>query len=281
MVYHLNLPQLTRAGYWDRLRYGVVVVGSCRLNRALGLFVGFCLLLALVGAIVVWWLGPPLAKLALDGDRSKAPFFALFLQPAAAAPDSFQRQFLQRLVLPPQSEQPAPTNAGLSANLTWRSTNLSLVSGNIADEWGVALALEFATGRDFVRLVTSQDYRAIRASIPGARQLLVGMSRAPLQPFTQPGALLMLINTQDAAALGTWLAAATAVGGELIWDSESVVIEGAGDDLASWNRLLLLGFTDALALQSWAYSLDAQTANALLKAQSERLNLWVLQRPGG
>ncbi len=236
------------------------------LNRAIGLFIGFCLLLAVAVAGVVWWMGPPLAQLAFDGERGQRPFFTLFLQPGKDTAADFQGQFLQQLV-PAQG----------TASLSWQASQPVVVSGSMADEWDAVLAINFATGRDFVRLVTSQDYRAIRGQMPGEGQLLVGTSDAPLKALAHPAALLLLVSSQDAAALETWLTTVGDVGGELLWDAGAVVIEQTDQEAASWNRLLLVGSADKVALQTWAFSLDAQTASALLKAKSTRLNLWLVQ----
>ena len=102
------------------------------MNRAIGAFVLFCLLLLVVLALLVWWVGPNLMRLAFDGDRAGAPYYAVVLRAAEA---SGYRERFDALIRDADAANP-------TSRLLARHANLAVIRGGRADEWA---ALEAPT----------------------------------------------------------------------------------------------------------------------------------------
>lgn len=274
-------------------------------NRAVAFFVMFCLLLAVLGAVIAWWLGPHLVSLAFDSKRASEPFYSLYLQhqsgsvpgsseQATQAENGYNVRLLQLLAHPVEA---APGDIGSSDSdkgvgaqpnlgavpstapvaIVWQTSSLSVLAGAVADEWSNLLVARFNTGRQFVRLVTSPEYRDVRNQAPGGRRVVVGSSTAPLRGLRHPAALLLLVEEGAPEALDAWVDELVAMGGEVVWDAPVAVLEAGGRGAADWDGLLLVGFPDAQALAAWSFSVEAQTTNALLGAKAQALNLWLLQ----
>lgn len=264
------------------------------MNRAASYFVVFCLLLVGIGALIIWWLGPNLVRLAFDSERANAPFYGLYLQHQSdpgSQDNGYNVRLLQLLAHPVEPDSVAGDavgNAGLPggkvepasqspATILWQTSTLSVLDGSTADEWSDMVVVRFGSGRQFVRLVTSSQYRQVRDLAPKGSRVVVGSAAAPLRPIEHPAALLLLVEDGVQAALDRWVDHVVALGGEVIWDAPATVVESASSEAADWDSLLLVGFADSQALAAWSFSVEAQTTNALLSAKSQALNLWLLQ----
>ena len=268
------------------------------MNRALSLFVLFCLLLVCIAGVIAWWLGPQLVRLAFDSQRAGAPFYSLYLQhqsgsiDGASAPDNgYNVRLLQLLAHPleqaaeageaPVVEERSGVQAALApapqAEVLWQTSALSVLTGTVADEWSNLVVARFDSGRQFVRLVTSPQYRQVRDLAPQGRRIVVGSTTAPLRPLQHPAALLLLVEGGAQEALDGWVDDVVALGGEVIWVAPVAVLEAADERTAGWDALVLVGFADSEALAAWSFSVEAQTTNALLGAKTQALNLWLLQ----
>lgn len=257
------------------------------MNRAASFFVVFCLLLVGVGALIIWWLGPHLVGLAFDSERANAPFYSLYLQHQSGPMEQdngYNVRLLQLLTHPVEPDSVAGDAAGETeppsppqAAIVWQTSALSVLAGSTADEWSNLVVARFGSGRQFVRLVTSPQYRQVRELAPEGRRVVVGSATAPLRPLEHPAALLLLVEGGVQAALDRWVDEVVALGGEVIWDAPATVVETADAQSADWDSLLLIGFADSQALAAWSFSVEAQTTNALLGAKSQALNLWLLQ----
>lgn len=260
------------------------------MNRAVSLFVVFCLLMLCLGFAISWWLGPQLVSLAFDSQRAKTPFFGLYLQHQvsdAQAEDpqalGYKVRLLQMLAHPSDSGTnpvQADAQADPAAEVLWQYSSVDVVVGKVDDAWSNLTLARFGTGRQFVRLATSPEYRAVRDAAPKGRRMVVGSSTRPLQALQaqqHSAAMLLLVAGAPQQALDAWVDQLVALGGEVIWDAPAAVLEPADAGPASWDSLVLITFANAQALNTWAFSVEAQTVNALLAAQVEVMNLWLLQ----
>lgn len=236
-----------------------------------------------------------MVSLAFDSERANAPFYSLYLQHQsgpAEQDNGYSVRLLQLLAHPVEAESvvgdaagdaalpsvtpSAPTSAPQAA-IVWQTSSLSVLTGSVADEWSSLVVARFDSGRQFVRLATSPQYRQVRALAPKGRRVVVGSATAPLRPIEHPAALFLLVEGGVQSALDRWLDDVVALGGDVIWDAPAIVLESMDSDAADWDSLLLIGFADSDALAAWSFSVEAQTTNALLSAKSQALNLWLLQ----
>lgn len=263
------------------------------MNRAASFFALFCLLLIAVGACVAWWLGPALVSLAFDSQRASTPFYGIYLHQQerglVESRDGYKIRLLQLLAHGPepgpQADDPPEDNGPVAlqpeatepSQILWQTASVSVLSGSVADEWGGLVVARFATGREFVRLATAPKYREVRALTPGAERLVIGSSTPPLRSLDHPAALLLAVEGGMQAAVDDWVDEIVALGGEVVWDAPAVMLEANANQAEGIDNLVLIGFADAPALAAWAYSLQAQTTNALLRAKAEAMRLWLLQ----
>ncbi|MGI9328671.1 MAG: hypothetical protein ACR2PZ_25880 [Pseudomonadales bacterium] len=237
------------------------------MNRALATFLAFCAALLILFSAIAWWLGAPLLNLAFDAERRQSPYHVIYMANtgvgAASEPtaESYGRRFEQLL----EAE---------SAARLWVANSVSVPAGEVADEWQQVLAVGFSSGSEFVRLVTGGDYRQLRQAAPGGRRSAFGLSQGPLLRVPPPELLLIAAALPEGSGSNlsaTFLPALTA-GGQMVWDSPMVVLEGD----AQFNHLLMLGFEDAQRIDEWLSSAATETDLALLRSQVGSLTLWRL-----
>ncbi len=215
------------------------------MNRSLSLFVAFVavLIAALIGVLL--WLGP-VAELAMDGDRRAAPYYVVALDKTG------DLDALDVLV----SEQ--------AGEVLYRGALDHMLGGLVRrDEWRALSVYGFATAGDFLKLYTSEAFRAARGN--GESRLLLGTGAAP---DVGPGAawvlwLARLQEDQILEAHSALLTTSQRYGGTSTWHADVDTIEGD----AEWQTLRVVSFADARRAFSWHEDLRTQTEVALMSAR--------------
>ena len=211
------------------------------LNRAFSGFLLFLLALCITFAAGVWWLGPAVVSLAVDGERRAAPYYVLHLASVPESVDSsgyFER--LRQLVGEEQGQ------------LLWRGRLAAVHSGRLTDERDDLLIYEFATGGDLVQMLTSATYRDLADQAPS---MLLGSILPPAAMAQDETLLVWLLDLREASQnpderhigptnLDRVMQTALRFDGQVIWSAPIDPI--AGD--ANWNYLVILGFPDPAAL---------------------------------
>lgn len=236
------------------------------MNRSFAAFLWFLLALCVTFGVGVWWLGPAVVSLAVDGDRRSTPYYVVHL---ASVPDGTDSSgYFQQLRQLVREEE---------GQLLWRGALTTMHSGRLADERDDLLVYRFAAGADVVQLLTSAEYRDLAAAVP---PLLLG---TPTQPevLEEKGALLLWLlrlreekqadSLSEAVAAGVAGAAPAALAsvfatlgpfhGQMVWQAPVDVVAGQVD----WNTLVVLAFPDSNAASAWLA--DSRTATELALAR--------------
>ncbi|MFK7913023.1 MAG: hypothetical protein AB8B93_03845 [Pseudomonadales bacterium] len=236
------------------------------MSRALGSFVVFvCALAVLLGA-VAWWLGAPLLELALDGEQRQAPYHVLYMSDAADSPTllddgsglTYQQAFTRLL-----AEQQVAA--------LWRTTQVAVAAGEVADEWQRVVLTRFPSGAELVRSVTAGSYRKLAQAAPGGARMVLGLgSRAPTGLAAELLLVAAAVPEGGENPLPAALQPALAAGGRVLFDGPAVVLEGT----ASVNQVLLLGFDSAATVDDWLLQAATETELALLRTRVQALTIW-------
>ena len=225
------------------------VTESPFLNRSLATFLVFLCLLAGGAGLLLWWLGPALASLALDEDQRSMPYYVIHLLDAERPGEYFQT-FGTLL----REEE---------AQLLWRGGLQALHSGRTQDEAADVALLEFGAGSRVVRMLTSSAYRDLTAR---NEPLLLGTAVAP-GPIARDETLVLwlveMVEDGDLGVLEKLGDSAGDFGGQRIWSAPISVLKGD----RSWNHALLIAFPDSGALSRWLDNPATATARALTRRQ--------------
>ncbi|MEQ8859989.1 MAG: hypothetical protein RIC56_15200 [Pseudomonadales bacterium] len=238
-------------------------------------FLGFCLLLALVTAGVVWYMGPALAAIVVDGERRENPYYLLQMLPrAAVVGDNADPSYRARFVTLAAEDD---------ARLLWQGGAADVAEGSILLDVAGAQLLEFASGADLVQMFTSSAYRALDSAVGTLPVRQVGSATEPL-PLAPDRATVIVFYRADegAGALplgrageGGWLRLLPDYGGDVRWDAEVDVIRSGGN----WSRVLLLQFVDVAAAASWLADPATVTERAIAAKNVDALTAIIVQ-PG-
>ncbi len=225
------------------------VVSLIELNRSLVTFLLFLCLLAGGGALLLWWAGPAMVSLALDGERRGAPYYLIHLL-EGEDPAAYFQSFGALL----REEE---------AQLLWRGSLQALHSGRTQDEIGDVALIEFGAGSSVVRMLTSSGYRELTTR---DQPILLGSALAP-GPIAHDESLILwlveVVEGGDVSALEALGASASAFQGQLIWSAPIEVLDGQ----RSWNHALLIAFPDDSALSAWMTAPTTSTDRALVRRQ--------------
>ncbi len=215
------------------------------MNRSLSLFVAFVAVLIVVLVGVLLWLGP-VAELAMDGDRRGEPYFVVALDKAG------DLHALDALV----KEQ--------AGEILYRGALDHMLDGLVRrDEWQALSVYGFATASDFLKLYTSEAFRATLDD--SESRMLLGTDSAP---DIEPGSacVLWLARLQEDQLLEAHSALLTTsqrYGGVSAWHADVDTIEGD----AEWQTLRVVSFADVRRAFSWHEDLHTQTEVALMSAR--------------
>ena len=122
------------------------------MNRSFSGFLLFLGVLFVAAAGGVWWLGTDVVELALDDERRDAPYQLLQLVEQDQPGGRYAAEFT-RLV---QNEE---------GDLIWRGRLERLLEGRTEDEWADLMLFGLPKGGDLVQLITSPEYRELKAKI--------------------------------------------------------------------------------------------------------------------
>lgn len=215
----------------------------------------------------MWWLGPAVVSLVVDGDRRAAPYYVVHLASVPDGADSSDYfQQLRQLVREEEGQ------------LLWRGSLMTVHSGRLADERDDLLVYRFATGADVVQLMTSAEYRSLASVVP---PLFLG-TPIPPEALEEHGVLLLWLlrlreeevatdrSTQTITpgvggaaptALESVFATLAPFRGRMVWQTPTAVIAGPVD----WNTLVVLAFPDSASASDWLA--DSTTATELTLAR--------------
>lgn len=236
------------------------------MNRAVGSFVAFVCALALLLGAVGWWLGAPLVDLALDSERRQAPYFVLYMNDASAPGTPFDVESGQTW-----EQAFAQLLAAQNVSVLWQTSQVAVAAGEVADEWQQVSLGRFPSGAELVRTVTSGSYRQLAEGAPGGARMVLGLgSQAPGGPASELLLVAAAIPEDAANPLPGALQPALLAGGRVLLDAPAVVLEGT----TPLNRVLLLGFDDAAALDDWLLQAATETELALLRSRVQALTIW-------
>ncbi len=238
-------------------------------------FLLFCLVLAAATAGVVWYVGPSLAAIVLDGDRRENPYYLLQLLPAAAVTgDVGDPSYRARFVTLAAEDD---------AVLLWQGGEADVVQGSVLLDVVAAQVLEFPSGADLVQVLTSTAYRVLDRGLSPRLVRHLGTGTEPLPLAPDLASVVVLYRFDEAAGalpLGRpgevgWLRLVPDYGGKVRWDAPINVI---GSD-ESWNRVLMLQFPDSAAAEGWLADPLTVTERAIAAKDVDELTALVVQ-PG-
>jgi len=231
------------------------------LSRSLLGFLMFCLLLVLVSAGVVWYVGPPLAAIVVDDERRAGPYYLLQLLPAgAASPGEGAPSYRSRFVTLASEDE---------GRLLWQGGAVDVLEGSVLLDVAAVQLMEFVTGADLVQILTSSDFRSLAADFSHLPLEHLGSSRPPVDVDADAATVVVLyrVDGEDAAAaLGVpgergWLALLPDFRGRVQWDAPVAQIRGSG----AWNRVLLAQFPDTVLAQGWLEDPRTATERAIAR----------------
>ncbi|MCR9277309.1 MAG: hypothetical protein NXH85_05000 [Pseudomonadaceae bacterium] len=222
------------------------------MNRSLGWFVVFLLLLAAAAWAVRWWAGPGLSSLLLDADRRAAPALILVVSEGSS-------------VSGPEARQHA---ASLGARLLWHGSLDATVSGELLRSPASAALVSFPTGGDLLRAITGSDFDAVRDAIEadmGGQLFAYQINPDADVSVGQPLALLLASGATLPIAAATRLR-------DISRPYDGDVVISKADSLLSadaerFPQLLVLGFEAQLGLGGWASDPAQLTEFALLQTE--------------
>lgn len=243
------------------------------LSRSLVGFLLFCLLLALVSAGVVWYVGPTLAGIVVDDTRRENPYYLLqLLSVRAAEPDLGAPSYRTRFA----------TLAGDDGGrVLWQGGRVKVVEGSVLlDVAGIQL-VEFATGADLVQMLTSSAYRSLEADFGDASTRHLGSPNPPeaLVPAAATVAVLYHVDADAGeAALGVagergWLGLLPKYHGDVLWDTPVAAVRSRRE----WNRALLLQFPDMATAEAWLADPITATERAIARKQVDDMVVLLVQ----
>ena len=227
--------------------------------------------IALLGTVVAWWVGPQMLMLVFDGERRSQPLTVLHL--ADYAPDN-QSLYLARY------ETPLLDYLGAEGvPLLWQANLEHAVQGRVMDEWKRIHQLRFNEAAGFLQTVTSSEFRGLSSVNVAYRRLVLAVN-GDLPDMTDPVVVLLLLQGADAAPddLASLKANLDDYQGEAVWDTPIEVFEIGEPE--NWNRLVAIGFTNALDANGWLRDPGSVTERALAAARHERMVTLLLSTEG-
>lgn len=245
------------------------------MSRSLLGFLLFCLVLVATTAGVVWYVGPSLAAIVIDGERRENPYYLLQLLPAAAVTGNVGDPSYRARFVTLAAED--------DADLLWQGGRAEVVEGSVLLDVAGAQILEFPTGADLVQVLTSTAYRALDDAVGRRSVRFVGTARAPLALAPDLASVVVLFQVDEAsgplplgrAGEGGWLKLLPEHGGSVRWDAAVDVI---GSD-ETWNRVLMLQFPGVAAAERWLGDPVTVTERAIAAKDVDALTALVVQ-PG-
>ncbi len=251
------------------------------MSRSFLAFLFFCLVLVLVSAGVVWYVGPTVAGIVFDTSRRENPYYLLqILPPAPAAVDAEVPSYRALFLALAAEDQGRPL---------WQGGRAEVMEGPALLDVGSVQVLEFATGGDLVQMLTGSGYRALRSGEGSLDTHLLGTPEAPGE--LEPGAPSVLVlyqvaDGEDAARqpqqpLGVpgasgWLRLLPDYGGAIRWRTKVEPIRHT----TGWNRMLLVQFADAGAARAWLQDAETVTERAIAGMHVDDMLVVLLQPPG-
>lgn len=214
------------------------------MSRSLIAFLLFCVLLLAVSAAGVWYMGPTLARIAVDTETRENPYHLVQLvatdEPEQAS--AYRAAFLELAVAD-------------GAELRWQAGPLDVMEGSPRLAFDQAQILRFPAGGDLVQMLTSSGYRQLAGRADGPRTLLVGSRRGPAEiPAFGANLLALLELKPDAGAaelgepgVGGWLGSVPEHGGTVVWNVPLDTLRGEG----RWNHVIGLHFPDTASAEAW------------------------------
>jgi hypothetical protein len=243
-------------------------------SRSLLAFLTFCLLLLLVSAGIVWYVGLTLTGIVFDAERRDSPYFLLqllpleYVEPGGEA-DSYRARFIGA----------AAEDEG---RLTWQAGRVEVTDGHLRPNVDAVQLLEFTSGGSVVRMLTGDRYRELKAALSPESVHLLGSSQGPLELAADEATVVVLYRHRADSAqapLGEpgksgWLTLLPRFGGSIGWDAPLEVIRGG----SVWNRVLLLQFPDAQAAEAWFGDPVTATERAIARRHVDSMVV-LLARP--
>lgn len=238
-------------------------------------FLTFCLMLVLVSAGVVWYVGPTLAGIVVDETRRENPYFLFQLLPAAAtAVDDREPSYRARFTALAGEEE---------GRLLWQGGSVDVAEGSLLLDMAAAQLLAFKSGVDLVQMLTSSAYRALDAGFGEMTVHQLGSVTPPHELAMERATVAVLYQAESTAVapLGVpgdsgWLTLLPRYDGTVHWEAEVSVIGGR----QPWNRILLLQFPTTAMAYGWLQDPVTVTERAIAAKQVASLTALVIQ-PGG
>jgi uncharacterized protein (DUF1330 family) len=243
-------------------------------SRSLLAFLTFCLLLLLVSAGLVWYVGLTLTGIVFDAERRDSPYYLLQLVPLEyVEPGGEAASYRARFVVVAAEDE---------GRLAWQAGRLEVTDGHLRPHVDELQLLEFASGRSVVRMLTSDRYRELKAALGPDSVHLLGSSQGPPELAADEATVVVLYRQRAAAAhaplgepgLSGWLTLLPRFGGSIGWDAPLEVIRGG----SVWNRALLLQFPDAEAAEAWFADPVTATERAIARRSVDSMVV-LLARP--
>jgi uncharacterized protein (DUF1330 family) len=230
-------------------------------SRSLAGFLGFLLLLLIIGLLGTWYMGPNLVRLAFDEERRNEPYYLLNF---AAGERDREYQSTYRAGL-------AELVVADGGQLLWQAKTAALSEGRVEDEWQDVQLFEFPRAGDFVEMLTSSRYRSIVDEHPSVVRMMLGTSQGPDALATGQATVLSLLTATSEvdgsdAVIGQLFNNLSAYDGSLLWDAQVEDLE----DQQSLNRVLMLTFPTLQQAEDWLRDPATVTERALTAAAAKR-----------
>jgi uncharacterized protein (DUF1330 family) len=231
------------------------------LSRSFLAFLAFCLVLLLVSAGVVWYIGLTLSGIVFDGERRQNPYYLLQLLPLdQVEPGDEAAAYRNRFVAVAAEDH---------GRLVWQSGQVAVTEGHVRPDVEAVQLLEFSSGGSLVRMLTGSAYRSLQTEHGTQGIHLLGSATPPQELAADEATVLVLYRSQpDApqAPLGSpgesgWLTLLPRFGGSVGWHASADVIRGG----RVWNRIMLLQFPDVPAAEAWLTDAVTATERAIAR----------------
>ncbi|MBT7333828.1 MAG: hypothetical protein HN856_05570 [Gammaproteobacteria bacterium] len=217
-------------------------------------------------ALLIWWVGPAIVRLAIIDERRNLPFTQLSFARAEDL-DVYRARFQKPLASLVASEQGVMLD---SYHL------VHVIDGEQADEWPILNRTDMLQATDLVNLVTGSPYRLMQRYVDGLELLQLGGFVVPASNWrkcivviisqsltgTGPDSLLPVVSLIDPAQ------------GQLVWDTPVIATQFN----AGWDRVVVVDFAEVDVALNWLRSAQMVNARAISSSKSKRLATIVFKR---
>ena len=241
------------------------------MSRGLAYFIGFCIVVGIGGLTAALWVGWDLARFVVDSERRSAPLTVLRLERVRAGEDL--AAYREAIVAPTLRMFEAQGGATAA-----RGTTRLVVHGTVNDEWDFVTLHQWPTGKAFVDVVTSPEYRQLdETSVDQRADLARFVVEDPWQRPLQRGVVIFLLSSSEGQSLEGLRHLTSVVSrydGERIWSSRLSPL--SSDDDRAWTMAVGYVFPSEKLLAEWLDDPERMTDATLASTRLDRFALLVV-----